>query len=295
MEGKKANEFFMAVENMERLCYNKVNTNYLEAEMELGEKILQARLEARLSQRQLCADKITRNMLSQIEHGTAQPSMATLQYLASRLGKSVGYFLEEETVSANQALLSQARRAFRAGDFAQTRMVLEGFQHPDETFHLEYQYLLIRSTLAAAREAVDREKTVYARKLLMDLPDGTLFPGLERQRLLLLGQLQEEGIPEIAECLPPLDEELHLKARAALEAGNFDRGLALLNAMEQEVPQCHLLRGQLLVKKKDYAQAVQWLHKTEEAFPEKTLPLLERCYREMGDFQQAYYYACKQR
>ena len=59
--------------------------------MELGKRLQQARLEAGLSQKQLCGDRITRNMLSQIEHGTAKPSMTTLQYLAERLGKSVGY------------------------------------------------------------------------------------------------------------------------------------------------------------------------------------------------------------
>ena len=64
--------------------------------MELGEKLRQARLEAGMSQRQLCGDVITRNMLSQIENGSARPSMPTLQHLASRLGKSVGYFLEDK-------------------------------------------------------------------------------------------------------------------------------------------------------------------------------------------------------
>ena len=43
--------------------------------MTLGEKIKQARQEAGLSQRQLCGDAITRNMLSQIENGSARPSM----------------------------------------------------------------------------------------------------------------------------------------------------------------------------------------------------------------------------
>ena len=43
--------------------------------MELGEKLRQARMEAGLSQRQLCGDVITRNMLSQIENGAARPSM----------------------------------------------------------------------------------------------------------------------------------------------------------------------------------------------------------------------------
>ena len=61
--------------------------------MELGEKLRQTRLELGLSQRQVCGDTITRNMLSRIENGQAKPSMKTLQYLASVLQKPVGYFL----------------------------------------------------------------------------------------------------------------------------------------------------------------------------------------------------------
>ena len=64
--------------------------------MELGRKILQAREAAGLSQRQLCGDVITRNMLSRIEHGTVRPSVSTLTYLAERLGKPISYFLDEE-------------------------------------------------------------------------------------------------------------------------------------------------------------------------------------------------------
>ena len=60
--------------------------------MGLGEKLRLARQEAGLSQRALCGGEITRNMLSQIEHGTARPSMKTLQYLATRLGKPVSTF-----------------------------------------------------------------------------------------------------------------------------------------------------------------------------------------------------------
>ena len=54
--------------------------------MELGQRLRQARQAAGLSQRQLCGDTITRNMLSQIENGTARPSMQTLEILAERLG-----------------------------------------------------------------------------------------------------------------------------------------------------------------------------------------------------------------
>ena len=78
--------------------------------MELGEKLRLTRLEAGLSQRALCGDEITRNMLSRIENGAARPSMKTLGCLAARLGKPVSYFLEEDTVcSPNQKIMTAAR------------------------------------------------------------------------------------------------------------------------------------------------------------------------------------------
>ena len=80
--------------------------------MTIGEKLRQARLEMGLSQRQLCGEVVTRNMLSLIENGSAKPSMKTLQYLASQLGKSVSYFLEEQVqLSENQPAMEQAEEA----------------------------------------------------------------------------------------------------------------------------------------------------------------------------------------
>ena len=80
--------------------------------MELGARLRQARLEAGISQRQLCGDVITRNMLSQIENGSARPSMDTLRYLAGQLGKPLSYFLEDDAVtSPNQELMEKLRLA----------------------------------------------------------------------------------------------------------------------------------------------------------------------------------------
>ena len=60
--------------------------------MELGQKLRLARQEAGLSQRQLCGEVITRNMLSQIENGSAKPSMETLRYLAGRARASAFFW-----------------------------------------------------------------------------------------------------------------------------------------------------------------------------------------------------------
>ena len=101
---------------------------------------------------------------------------------------------------------------------------------------------------------------------------------------------------QLCDGLESLDEELLLRARSALEESRWDRGLALLDAMEQrETPFSCLLRGQLLLGKGEYAGAAAALTVAEEVFPAQTISLLEQCYRELGDFQRAYLYACKQR
>lgn len=262
--------------------------------MELGEKLFLARQEAGLSQRQLCGDTITRNMLSQIEHGTARPSMDTLRYLASRLGKPVSFFLEEEVVtSSNLELMQQVRAAWQAGDWEQTRQLLKEYRLPDETFDWERRYLTAVSTLTAAEQALSDGKNLYARQLLEEMEP---FPELERKKLLLLGRIPGMDLLPISRKLPSLDGELLLRAEAALADGKTDRAAALLDAAEnREEPGWNLLRGKVFLAQKQYAAAGECLQKAETAHPAECAAALETCFRELGDFRKAYFYACKQR
>lgn len=266
--------------------------------MELGEKLLRARQEAGLSQRQLCGDVITRNMLSQIEHGTARPSMDTLRYLAGRLGKPVSFFLEEDVVvSPNQPLMYRAREAWQAGQTEKARALLQQYQGPDETFDWEWKYLSAVSSLAAAETALSDGKIQYARQLLEEMVSiDHGISGLERQRLLLLGRIPETDLAAIAIQLPSLDEELLLRAEAALMQKEIGQAAGLLAAAEnREDPHWNLLRGRTFVLQKQYALAVECLEKAEATYPKDCASLLEICFRETGDFRKAYFYACKQK
>ena len=121
--------------------------------MELGEKLRLARLEAGLSQRALCGDEITRNMLSRIENGAARPSMKTLGCLAARLGKPVSYFLEEDTVcSPNQEIMTAVRQLFDGKDYAGAMRALAQYRAPDEIYDRERQLLEILVRLHLAEE-----------------------------------------------------------------------------------------------------------------------------------------------
>ncbi len=264
--------------------------------MELGEKLRQARMEAGLSQRQLAGEEITRNMLSQIEHGSARPSMKTLQYLAGRLGKSVGYFLEEgAAASPNQGVMASARRLYDAGEDAEAALVLEGYQAPDSVFDREKQLLWVLCHLRLAAQAIEDRREPYALTLLEKAAAETSYCAgeVERQRLLLLGRIHGQ---RVSDRLPSLDEELLLRAGEALDSGDPKRAAQLLNAAEdQSALRWHLLRGDAYFAAKEFRKAAECYHRAEVMFPKEAAAKLEACYRELGDYKQAYEYACKQR
>ena len=156
--------------------------------MLLGEKIKAARLEAGLSQRQLCGDVITRNMLSQIENGSAAPSMTTLQYLAGQLGKSVSYFLQEQAVdSPNPALMQQAREAYGKQQYRQVLALLQTYQGPDPLFDQEQKYLAALCALACSAALLPQDAAT-AVALLEQMPRDSLYyrRDMEQTRLQLL-------------------------------------------------------------------------------------------------------------
>lgn len=263
--------------------------------MELGEKLKQARLEAGLSQRQLCGDVITRNMLSQIENGSANPSMGTLNYLAARLGKPVSFFLEEDAVtSPNQRAMDAARVAFTAGEWENLEAALKEYRGPDPVFDLEYELLSRLSALTGAERALEQNKPRLAVQYLEKtgrIHGGYCSGELERRRLLLLAQAQPKNRVKICRMLPGLDEELMLRAEAALEQGDAQRCEHLLESVENREKRWQILRGEAYMMRKMYRSAIDCFLKAEE----ESAARLERCYRELGNYERAYYYACRQR
>lgn len=80
---------------------------------ELGRRIREARLAKKLTQAEVVGDFITRNMLSQIESGTALPSVKTLQYLSKVLEVPMAQLMPEEEATADGAAdYMQARELF---------------------------------------------------------------------------------------------------------------------------------------------------------------------------------------
>lgn len=263
--------------------------------MELGKRLRQARLEAGLSQRQLCGDVITRNMLSQIENGIARPSMDTLCYLAGRLEKPIGYFLEEAPAySANWNIIAQAKRAYQQRDFTKALESLDAYQNNEEALDDEYGLLKLITLLAYAENAIMQKRASLARELLEKARYQKTFyqfPELEQRRLLLLAQVCTEPV-----LLPENDLPLLVRANRALRSGNVARCMVLLEACENHGdPNWHYLRAEAAFQQEDYPVAAMHFHGAEQTHGKACYAKLEQCYRAMEDYKKAYEYACKQR
>ena len=239
--------------------------------MTMGQRILAARLAAGLSQRELAGEEITRNMLSSLEHDTANPSVATLRYLAGRLGRPVSFFLGEDGPS-------EAVAAFEKGDY---RRCLETLTEG------ENRWLGPFARLRAAEEAIDSGRIPYARELLAGLEgaDSPLFgPELHRKSAILRCRCGEFApIPE--------DGALALSAQVALASGRWADALRYLSAQDDRGADWEHAMGECRFHAGDYAGAKDHYHRCEDAFDVRSR--LEICYRELEDYKMAYFYAKK--
>ena len=263
--------------------------------MELGARLKQARLEVGLSQRELCGEEITRNMLSQIENGSARPSMDTLRYLSSRLGKPMGYFLEEDAVtSPNQQVMEQARQA----SGTQVLEILKEYKENDPVYDRERWLLEALACLDGAKEALTQGKTVYCATLLDRCAQaGSKTPyyteETERQRLLLGYRAGTLSAESLWNTLTPNTETLLLLCQAAISLHKWEQAEGLLLSSSERPALWHKYMGKCCMARQDYRSAIDHLTLTPEN--QELYKDLELCYSKLEDYKQAYFYACKQK
>ena len=88
--------------------------------MTIGEKIKTLRTQKLMTQSELAGTEITRNMLSRIEHGAAQPSLDTLRYIAKKLNVSAGFLLAEagdEQIYLKHNEITGIKTSYLSGDY----------------------------------------------------------------------------------------------------------------------------------------------------------------------------------
>ncbi len=119
----------------------------------VGLRLRELRIRRGLTQKELSGDRITRNMLSLIESGSASPSVSTLLYLSERLGVPVGYFFSDGSESGEfmkYTVLTELKARFAEGAFRDCRRICAELPPPAQDD--EISMILAHSCFRIAEE-----------------------------------------------------------------------------------------------------------------------------------------------
>lgn len=280
--------------------------------MNIGERIRDLRTSKLMTQSELAGTHITRNMLSRIENGAANPSLSTILYIAGRLNVPAGFLLAEEgdeIVYRKVGNLSNIKRAYMIEDWRGCRsLCLSACPAPDDEISLllancdaaiaveEFWNGKLRSACRFFDEALGyAEKTIYP----TDAAEATarvFFRYMGRiSQTLYSDMLDEEKNVQLCAVTPLV---AYLDALDALEKG--DEALAdafLATAVADSFEYVHIRSRQLMLNGEYKVAQRLMLQLLRSETPLKSVALytvlceLEICCREIEDFKGAYNYA----
>ena len=282
--------------------------------MNIGEKIRELRVAKLMTQAELAGSQITRNMLSCIENGTANPSLSTILYIAGRLSVPAGFLLAEEgdeIVYRKMNSFANIKRAYIVGDYRGCRsLCFSGCPEPDDEIRLllaecdaaiaeeEFAHGKLRSSCRFFDEALEyAEKTIYPTAAI-EARAAVYFRYMRRISATLYSDVLDEEKPIALVSTTPM--AAYVDAMEALDAGDIEtvrEKAALLSGVDDDFYARHLEIG-LWMQEKRFADAKEALtallnraHPLCEVALYEVLCDLETCCRETDDYKGAYNYA----
>ena len=284
--------------------------------MNIGKRIRELRISKLMTQADLAGDRITRNMLSCIENGSANPSLSTIVYIAGRLNVPVGFLLAEqgdEMAFRKMSNLSNIKKAYTTGDVQSCRsLCLSGCPEPDDEISLllascdteiaveEFWSGKLRSSCRFFDEALSyAEKTIYPTDAI-EAEIGVYFRYMERISHTLYSDLLDEEKVLSVKSNSVISQ--YLDALFALDEGDGSVAEQLIEQLTQTAANSFFkahLQNKLLILQKNYKpaqKALQQLLQDSNTSLNKielytVLEDLEICCRENEDYKNAYRYA----
>ena len=284
--------------------------------MNIGERIRELRISKLMTQADLAGDRITRNMLSCIENGSANPSLSTIVYIAGRLGVPAGFLLAEqgdEMAYRKMSNLSNIKKAYTTGDVQSCRsLCLSGCPEPDDEISLllancdaeiaaeEFWSGRLRSSCRFFDEALSyAEKTIYSTDAI-EAEIRVYFRFMERISHTLYSDLLDEEKTLSVKSNSIISQ--YLDALESLDNGDVTVAQTLIEQLSQTSENSFFeahLQSKVLILQKNYKQAQKALLQLlqDDETPLNKIELytvlgdLEVCCRESEDYKNAYRYA----
>ncbi len=270
--------------------------------MTLGEKIKKIRKTKRLTQAELAAGKITRNMLSLIESDKASPSLETLYVIADGLGVSAAFLISEDDDDffyEKKLSIKEIKKLYSQKKYQNCIDKIKQFKGSDD----ETEYILASSYYELGKSNVligSLKKAEAFLTLAKKHLQNTVYDTSKIKSGLLIYTALCNNIQS-----PLL--ELDCTAFEAMlgDEFEFDFYKYLLGDREHKqknsVFEKHL-KAKALIKERKYYEALDLLHSIEEEkTPENYNAYvifsvyndMENCYKQLTDFENAYRYASK--
>ena len=268
----------------------------------LGEKIKKIRKMRQMTQEKLSGEKITRNMLSQIENGISYPSLDTLEYISSALEVPMEYLVSEDDNLAEyikRDKIAEIYRAYSAKNYLSCINKINILKYSDN----ELDYILASCYVALGKEALEKGSlttalkhlscaTEHSEKTLLDTTHLeakiTLYTAIAKNIQAPL--LEFDSQKYISDLLDAVDLEfykyviqdstytfvtptysLHLEAKVHIKERNYQEAVKLL------------LSAAEFLKKENYNAFVIFSIYTD----------IEYCYKQLYNFEKAYLYSTK--
>lgn len=280
----------------------------------LGQKIKELRLAKKMTQREVVGDFITRNMLSQIESGTATPSVRTLAYLAKVLEVPVSTLLENEEAQGAAAGLAEAKRLYRQEKW---KPCMAALSQVEEEFMDEANALKAKASLKLAQEGLltgDFDQVRQHAGNAIAFNDDTIYgsQSIKAEALLCLDEVTNEGWDYFMQYQSALQSSFlsaHsslINAEMYLNDGNFDQAQIVLRSLEGggysesiDMGRIKLLRGRVAMGRKKWDDALSLFREADECWADlpghalrsSLYQNMEQCAIELGDYKQAHYFA----
>lgn len=286
--------------------------------MNIGKKIKDLRSSKMMTQKELAGNEITRNMLSQIENGSATPSISTVIYLAKKLGVPTGYLLsegDEEFIYNKTSVIKNIKRAYIDGNYELCREIcLASFDEYDD----ELQLILADCCLGIAEDSI-REGRLYRAREFLDKSalhaQGSVYNTFTQMNKISLLFCFLKGIsptldsdeidtePLYEGFSPLLFEDTFFRYIAVLLLDDYsDDRYAILESARRTSPYDELfikhIKANRYMIDSDYENAIIILQELVDGdiVPPRLLLYLvcsdmELCCKQTGDYKRAYEFA----
>lgn len=270
--------------------------------MNIGNKIRRLRISSGLTQAQLAGNKITRNMLSAIESGKATPSLETLFYLSERLEVPASFLVsdsEDLFFYEKSEIIDKAKHYFHEQKYSKCIELITKCSTQDD----ELSYILCLSYFNLGKTAVLNGALNTGKRMLessFKFSQKTIYNTSITEAIGSIYYSLAENIQS-----PLLEFDINKVENTFSDETELDLFNYIIQNYEYKYKTklfSRHLTAKEMIKNRHYYDALSELLLIEEE--KSSIPYnayfifsiysdIEVCYRQLGDFENAYRYASK--